>query len=62
MMPWGVSPGWMTRTDTPIAHAVMVTRNLFWCPRCQPEPGVTARGAGAELATDTGPVTPDEDE
>ena len=25
---------------TPIAHAVLVARNLFWCPRCQDEPGV----------------------
>ena len=24
------------RCDTPIAHAVMVARNLFWCPHCQP--------------------------
>jgi endonuclease-8 len=24
--------------DTPIAQAVMVARNLFWCPRCQPDP------------------------
>ncbi len=23
---------------TPIAHAVLVARNLFWCPRCQDEP------------------------
>lgn len=27
------------RCHTPIRHAVLVTRNLFWCPRCQPEPG-----------------------
>jgi endonuclease-8 len=27
------------RCDTQIRHAVMVARNLFWCPRCQPEPG-----------------------
>jgi endonuclease-8 len=26
------------RCGTPIAHAVMVARNLFWCPRCQPDP------------------------
>ncbi|MFP5281854.1 MAG: Fpg/Nei family DNA glycosylase [Actinomycetes bacterium] len=26
------------RCATPIRHAVLVTRNLFWCPRCQPEP------------------------
>jgi len=50
------------RCDTPIAHAVMVTRNLFWCPRCQPEPRETAVGAGAELAVETDTVTPDEDE
>ena len=52
------------RCDTPIAHAVMVTRNLFWCPRCQPEPRDGALGAGVEVATtDPGlPVTPDEDE
>ena len=23
---------------TPIATAVMVARNLYWCPRCQPAP------------------------
>ena len=52
------------RCDTPIAHAVMVTRNLFWCPRCQPEPRDDARGAGAQgaAAADGVPVTPDEDE
>ena len=51
------------RCDTPIAHAVMVTRNLFWCPRCQPEPRTDARGAGAELATaDGSAVIPEEDE
>ena len=52
------------RCDTPIAHAVMLTRNLFWCPRCQPEPRDGALGAGIEVATtDPGlPVTPDEDE
>jgi endonuclease-8 len=51
------------RCDTPIAHAVMVTRNLFWCPRCQPEPRTDALGAGAALATsEDGVVTPDEDE
>ena len=22
---------------TPVAHAVLVARNLFWCPTCQPE-------------------------
>ena len=37
------------RCDTPIVHAVMVTRNLFWCPRCQPEPAGSGLGAGAEL-------------
>ena len=26
------------RCDTPVVHAVLATRNLFWCPRCQPEP------------------------
>jgi len=26
------------RCDTPVRHAVMATRNLFWCPRCQPDP------------------------
>lgn len=26
------------RCGTPIAHALMVTRNLFWCPQCQPDP------------------------
>jgi len=31
-------------------HAVMVTRNLFWCPRCQPEPSDAVLGAGAELS------------
>jgi endonuclease-8 len=57
------------RCDTPIAHAVMVTRNLFWCPRCQPEPRSDARGAGAELAVPAedglaggAAVTPEEDE
>ena len=53
------------RCDTPIAHAVMVTRNLFWCPRCQPEPRDDVRGAGSELATpvaDPGLVSPEEDE
>lgn len=47
------------RCDTPIAHAVMVTRNLFWCPRCQPEPaGAIGAGAGAELSVPTtGPAT-----
>jgi endonuclease-8 len=52
------------RCDTPIAHAVMVTRNLFWCPRCQPEPRDAALGAGAEVATAAPgvPVMPDEDE
>lgn len=24
------------RCGTPVAHAVMVARNLFWCPHCQP--------------------------
>jgi endonuclease VIII len=46
------------RCDTPIAHAVMVTRNLFWCPRCQPEPSGPLLGAGAELST---PVAEDAD-
>lgn len=53
------------RCDTPIAHAVMVTRNLFWCPRCQPEPREDARGAGAELAVpvaDPAVIIPEEDE
>ncbi len=26
------------RCDTPVRHQVMVGRNLFWCPRCQPGP------------------------
>ncbi len=53
------------RCDTPIAHAVMVTRNLFWCPRCQPEPRT---GAGTDVdvdptkATDDAAVSWDEDE
>jgi hypothetical protein len=53
------------RCGTPIAHALMVTRNLFWCPRCQPEPRDDVRGAGSELATpvaDLGLVSPEEDE
>jgi endonuclease-8 len=53
------------RCDTPIAHAVMVTRNLFWCPRCQPEPADASLGAGAELSTpvpDDAGVSPDEEE
>ena len=24
------------RCGTPVAHAVLVARNLFWCPTCQP--------------------------
>lgn len=27
------------RCHTLIRHAVLGTRNLFWCPRCQPSPG-----------------------
>lgn len=52
------------RCDTPIAHAVMVTRNLFWCPRCQPEPAEPLLGAGAERSVPVAgdDVTPDEDE
>ena len=53
------------RCGTPIAHAVMVTRNLFWCPRCQPEPRDVSRGAGSELATlvaDPRLLSPEEDE
>ena len=53
------------RCDTPIAHAVMVTRNLFWCPRCQPEPNDALLGAGAELSVPVvtpDALTPDEDE
>jgi endonuclease VIII len=53
------------RCDTPIAHAVMVTRNLFWCPRCQPEPSGALLGAGAELSTpvpDDAGVSSDEEE
>jgi len=38
------------RCQTPIVHAVMVTRNLFWCPRCQPQPSGSLLGAGAELS------------
>lgn len=26
------------RCDTPVRHEVLVGRNLFWCPRCQPAP------------------------
>jgi endonuclease-8 len=26
------------RCDTPVRHEVLVGRNLFWCPRCQPGP------------------------
>jgi endonuclease-8 len=51
--------------DTPIAHAVMVTRNLFWCPRCQPAPTDARLGAGAELSTpvpDDAGVSLDEEE
>jgi endonuclease-8 len=53
------------RCGTPIAHAVMVTRNLFWCPRCQPEPSGPLLGAGAELSTpvaDDAGVSSDEEE
>ena len=52
------------RCDTPIAHAVMVTRNLFWCPRCQPEPAEPRLGAGAELSVPVAGdgVSSDEDE
>jgi endonuclease-8 len=27
------------RCGTPVAHAVLVARNLFWCPTCQPADG-----------------------
>ena len=34
------------RCHTPIALAVLATRNLFWCPRCQPEPEENLLGSG----------------
>jgi len=42
------------RCGTAVRHAVMATRNLFWCPRCQPEPADARLGRGAELSV---PVT-----
>ncbi|MFL6025356.1 MAG: Fpg/Nei family DNA glycosylase, partial [Friedmanniella sp.] len=53
------------RCGTPVVHAVMVTRNLFWCPRCQPEPAPARQGAGAELSRpvpDDSGVSSDEEE
>lgn len=52
------------RCDTPVAHAVLATRNLFWCPRCQPEPAETQRGVGTEQAVPVpaGVLSPEEDE